>query len=270
MKSLSGFLFAVLAFASTAFAAMNGPTGLAVDASGNLYVSNFNANNVQVYNPAHKLIRTISNGVNQPYGLAVDGLGYLHVANYGAGTVTRYDSTGKLVGTLPGLVNPIFLTVDGLSEVWVVDHTINTLSAWDFYGNQLYSFTASGNPSVYYGIAEHAGILVTLNDNPAANVFTQLTGDLLHYGASFGGGQPVTGTASAIAFDSKNNQWVANGSGGVYLSANFGSFKQIITLSYNPGGVAVDEGHKLVYFSHNLNNNVDVYTTAGKFVTTIQ
>ena len=100
MKCLSGFLFAVLAFASTAFAAMNGPTGLAVDASGNLYVSNFNANNVQVYNPAHKLIRTISNGVNQPYGLAVDGLGFLHVANYGAGTVTRYDSTGKLVGTL--------------------------------------------------------------------------------------------------------------------------------------------------------------------------
>ncbi len=33
MKSLSGFLFAVLALGSTAFAAMNGPTGLAVDAS---------------------------------------------------------------------------------------------------------------------------------------------------------------------------------------------------------------------------------------------
>jgi len=40
-------------------------------------------------------------------------------------------------------------------------------------------------------------------------------------------------------------------------------------LSYNPGGIAVDEAHKLVYFSHNINNNVDVYTTAGKYVTTI-
>lgn len=119
MKFLSGFLFAVLALGSTAFAAMNGPTGLAVDASGNLYVSNFNGNTAQVYNPAHKLIRTISSGVNQPYGLAVDGMGFLHVANYGGGAVPRYDSTGKLVGTLLGLVNPILLTVDGLSEVWV-------------------------------------------------------------------------------------------------------------------------------------------------------
>jgi hypothetical protein len=34
--------------------------------------------------------------------------------------------------------------------------------------------------------------------------------------------------------------------------------------------MAVDEVHKLVYFFHNLNNNVDVYTTAGKYVTTIQ
>jgi hypothetical protein len=50
----------------------------------------------------------------------------------------------------------------------------------------------------------------------------------------------------------------------------FGSFKQIITLSYNPGGMAVDGARKLVYFSHNLNNIVDVYTTAGKYVTTIQ
>lgn len=218
MKNVTRILFAVLVFGSMAFAAMNGPTGLAVDASGNLYVSNFNANTVQVYNPAHKL-----------------------------------------------------LAVDGLSEVWVVDHTINTLSAWDFYGNQLYSFTATGNPnSVYYGVAEHAGLLVTLTDNSAANVFEQLTGDLLHFGASVGGGQPVAGTVTAVAFDTKNNEWVANSAGGVYLSANFGSFKQIITLSYNPAGIAVDELHKLMYFSHNINNNVDVYTTAGKFVTTIQ
>ena len=271
MKSPFHFLFAVLAFASTAFAAMNGPTGLAVDASGNLFVSNFNANAVQVYNPAHKLIRRISNGVNQPYGLAVDGLGFLHVANYGGGTVTRYDSTGKLVGTQIGFVNPIFLAVDGLSEVWVVDHTLNVLSAWDFYGNPLYSFTATGNPnSVYYGVAEHAGLLVTLTDNPAANVFEQMTGDLLHFGASIGGGRPVTGTASAVVFDNKNNEWVATSSGAVFLATNFGSFKRIIALSYNPGGMAVDEAHKLVYFSHNINNNVDVYTTAGKLVTTIQ
>ena len=34
--------------------------------------------------------------------------------------------------------------------------------------------------------------------------------------------------------------------------------------------MAVDGARKLVYFSHNLNNIVYVYTTAGKYVTTIQ
>ena len=136
----------------------------------------------------------------------------------------------------------------------VVDHTLNTLSAWDLIDNQLYSFTATGIPnSVYYGVAEHAGLLVTLSDNPAGNVPRSL---------------PAICCTSAV-FDSKNNEWVANANGSVYLCANFGSFRQIITLSYNPGGMAVDEAHKLVYFSHNISNNLDVYTTAGKYVTTI-
>jgi hypothetical protein len=72
---------------------------------------------------------------------------------------------------------------------------------------------------------------VRLNDNPTANVFSQFTGDLLHYGFSVGGGQPIACTVTAVVFDSKNNEWVANSAGVVYLSTNFGSFKHIITLS---------------------------------------
>jgi DNA-binding beta-propeller fold protein YncE len=96
-----------------------------------------------------------------------------------------------------------------------------------------------------------------------------LTGDLLSLGVSVGGYGTITGTPTSVVFDSKNNEWVANSNGSVFLRANFGSFKPIITLSYSPGGMAVDEVHKLVYFSHNISNNVDVYTTTGKYVTTI-
>jgi hypothetical protein len=43
----------------------------------------------------------------------------------------------------------------------------------------------------------------------------------------------------------------------------------MMALSYNPIGMTVDVARKLVYFSQNL-DNVDVYTTAGKYVATIQ
>ncbi len=67
----------ILAVGPMAFAAMNGPTGLAVDGSGKLYVSNFNGNTVQVYSTTYQLTRTVSNGVNGPWGVAVDAAGNL-------------------------------------------------------------------------------------------------------------------------------------------------------------------------------------------------
>ena len=123
---------------------MNGPTGVVVDASGNLYVANFNANTVQVYNAAHTLIRTISTGVNQPFGLAVGPKGYVHVANVGGGTVTSYDAKGNLVNTITGLVNPLNLTVDGLSDVWVIDQSLTTLTAFDIGNTSIFSQSFPG------------------------------------------------------------------------------------------------------------------------------
>jgi hypothetical protein len=65
------------------------PYGMAVDASGNLYVTNYGVNTVTVYAPNKSTpTRTISNGVDGPFDVKVDGFGNVYVANdpVGGGT----------------------------------------------------------------------------------------------------------------------------------------------------------------------------------------
>ena len=69
-------------------AKINGPIALANDNSGNIYVSNYNSNNVVKISPAGAISIQISN-VQKPYGLHVaDGM--LFVSSQGSNSVLRY------------------------------------------------------------------------------------------------------------------------------------------------------------------------------------
>jgi hypothetical protein len=58
------------------------PNGIAVDKSGNLYVTNYSVNTVTVYAPNKSAPKaTISNGLNGPWDVKVDGSGNIYVAN---------------------------------------------------------------------------------------------------------------------------------------------------------------------------------------------
>jgi DNA-binding beta-propeller fold protein YncE len=59
------------------------PVSLAVDSKGNLYVVNFDSNQILVYNPNYvqQTKKTISAGVSGPFGVAFDSKGNLYVAN---------------------------------------------------------------------------------------------------------------------------------------------------------------------------------------------
>lgn len=78
------------------------PDGLAIDASGNLYVANLNGQNVAVYRAGGTApFRTITSGVHFPRALAIGPEGNLYVSNLYANTVTVYK---------PGQQSP-FLTI---------------------------------------------------------------------------------------------------------------------------------------------------------------
>lgn len=100
---------------------LNEPEGIALDTSGDLYVSNHAGNSVTVYAPGANgnvaPIRAISGSktrLSGPTGIAVDSNGYIYVANNGTPSITVYASaaTGNVVpirtisGSSTGLNRP--------------------------------------------------------------------------------------------------------------------------------------------------------------------
>lgn len=74
-------------------ATLNQPYGLATDALGNVYISEFMGGVVRRVNSAGN-ISTFATGLTNPAGLSVDGTGNLYIADYGAGKVIMATSGG--------------------------------------------------------------------------------------------------------------------------------------------------------------------------------
>lgn len=78
-----------------------GPTGIAFDAKGNVYVSDYYSNTWVKYAPGGgPTLLVVSQGVAQPEGIAVDSDGNVFVANSSKGTITEYNPAGKLIKTI--------------------------------------------------------------------------------------------------------------------------------------------------------------------------
>jgi len=77
-----------------------GPTGVAFDAAGNTYVSDFYSNSWVKFSPNGKLLMAVTTDIAQPEGIAVDEQGNVFVANSSTNTITVYDPQGQLINTL--------------------------------------------------------------------------------------------------------------------------------------------------------------------------
>jgi sugar lactone lactonase YvrE len=80
--------------------ASGGPTGIAFDAQGNVYVSYYYSSDVVKYSASGTKLSTISNGISQPEGIAVDGSGNLYVANTGTHDITKFSPSQAPLGTI--------------------------------------------------------------------------------------------------------------------------------------------------------------------------
>jgi sugar lactone lactonase YvrE len=77
-----------------------GPTGIAFDASGNVYVDYYYTGTAAKYSPSNQLLLTINTGhYGQGEGIAVDQNGNIYLA-FGTDTINVYDPSGNLINTL--------------------------------------------------------------------------------------------------------------------------------------------------------------------------
>ncbi len=202
-------------------ASLSGPTGLAVDGLGNLFIGDMGNNRIRKVAAADGIITTVAgNGIegfsgdngpatsaslNRPSGVAVDGLGNLFIADTrnhrirevaaGGGTITTVagNGTGAFSGdggtaTSASLKNPYGVAIDGSGNLFIVDtynHRIREVAA----GSAIIT-TVVGNGTV---------------DIPAGN-FGGDGGPATSASLKYPGGLALDGSGNLFVADSDNSR----------------------------------------------------------------
>jgi DNA-binding beta-propeller fold protein YncE len=197
--------------------------GLAIDASGNVYVANVNNGSITEYtpgggNPGGLTNNVFASGLNSPNGLAFDAYGDLYVANSGAGNIIKITPSGTQSIFATGIGDPTQMAFDSNGNLFVsngsgnysVDEvsptgTVTIFAAANSTGNvtgigygdlndpQGLAIDASGN--VYVANGNSDDNIVELTPSGAASVFAT---------------EPAGSSPHGLAFDSSGDLWVVN------------------------------------------------------------
>ncbi|HEX6503546.1 MAG TPA: Ig-like domain repeat protein [Terriglobales bacterium] len=114
---------------STGGVSLNYPFAAAIDGSGNIYVSNYNGNNVVKIAAGGGSASVVSTGaytLNEATGVAVDGAGNLYIADYGHNRIVLVKSTGatsllSITGLATAINQPTALAFDGAGNLYIAD-----------------------------------------------------------------------------------------------------------------------------------------------------
>jgi hypothetical protein len=122
---------------------MSTPSGIANDASGNIWVANAGNNSVTQLSNAGAGQNFSSVSLNSPSSIAIDSSGNAWVTNYGNNTLTQLTSTGStgVVTTGNGLSAPKGVSFDSLGNIWVAS------------SGSVSSFTSSGTAIGSYAVS---------------------------------------------------------------------------------------------------------------------
>ena len=149
--------------------------GIALDASGNVYVADGQNNRVQKFDPIGAYVSqfgTAGSGNGQfsnPIGIAIDASGNIYVADLANSRVEKFDSTGAYVsqfgtfGSASGQFGaPAMIAIDATGNLYITDVSANRVEEFDSSGNYVTKWgkAGSGNGQFKFpvGIAfDHAG-----------------------------------------------------------------------------------------------------------------
>ena len=182
-----GVQSATVVLDATSGGSIAGPGSIAFDASGALWVGNYDNDTLVKFAPADLAVSggpgpsvtlsAASGSLNQPNGLAFDASGNLWVSNDG-GTVVRFDANqlGSTADPTPAAMiaasslggTPTGLAFDAGGTLWVSDHTSGDLRAFKNPG----TLTGSASPSADVTISSIGSVDYPLIafDPPPANL----------------------------------------------------------------------------------------------------
>ena len=240
---------------------MNEPTGVGVDATGNVWVSSFNSAASKFSSTGTTLFPAgiTTGGLFESFGLAIDPQNNVWIPNEqtqlsvngGLGSVTVLSSTGQVISgasgfSSGGIAYPIAIAIDTNATAWVVDNhdasvTLLSSTGQPLSGTKGYTWPQLGFGDAVAIDANHNGWVASSEDNSLTRV-------------SPDGSQFTTYACcnwpAGIAIDQRGFVWVANYLGdsvsqlvadGTIISSGYSDGKASI---WHPQGIAVDgSGH---------------------------
>ena len=120
------------------------PTYVAVDAGGNVYVSDTLNSRVQKFDPEGKFLTSFGQlGTNwgefdKPKGVAIDTFGNLYVADSGWSNIQIFNPKGQVLlffggrGPIPGMMkNPLAVAIDNQNRIYVGDYLNHRIGVYE-------------------------------------------------------------------------------------------------------------------------------------------
>ena len=252
---------------------MNSPSGIGVDATGNIWVASYFSAASEFSNTGNPIFPSgiTSGGLYHSYGLAVDAQNGVWIpnedstasgVNHGLGSITTINSSGQVTSGASGYIAggiyyPIAVAVDTNATTWVINYGNSSLTLLSSTGQSLSGSTAYTSPLFAFPVA----IAVDANHNAwIANQEDTTVAKVSPDGKTIASYSCCNG-ASGIAIDQRGFVWVANyygdsisqlASDGTVISNGYSDNKASIN---HPQGVAIDgSGHVWVtnYFGSSI------------------
>jgi len=234
---------------------LKSPYGLAIDASGNVWVSNETGASITKMNGLGAVLSGTTGftggGLLGPKGIAMDKSGNAWIANAGGSSIVELGPSGTVLSGTTGFTGggidaPVALALDSQTNVWVAN----------FSGNSVSVLTSTGSPNPSSPLTDAGAIVspsgIAIDKYGYAWVSNGGTGNnIIFIQSQSGAFYYSTATDNAIqepigiAVDANSNKWVAsNGINAVSVFTGFSgaaTFSPVTGTGLNlPTGVAVD------------------------------
>lgn len=239
---------------------LNLPYGLAVDASGDLYVVSFFANAVVKFDKKFASPpKLIKDGLNHPYSIAIDTTGLIYVGNLSGNRITAYAPSGARVppAEIQSAVSPNFLTMGPDHVLYACDGVVvaiyDTVNGNAVLQQVPLSILARG-PGNSAALGSDNGLFFfgyagQINFVSEPGLWANKTGPTNYY--ALGAAAPIS-----LTFDNFHNGFVATAKSIMTLNGDV----LIQNLPSQPGGIALDKTRNLLFVSLPNANVVQVYT----------
>jgi len=248
--------------------ALNGPDGMAFDASGNLYVTNNNGT-IDEFNSGGTSIGTFGSGMTDPVGIVFNAAGDAFVLDASTKKVYEFSSSGSLISTLSvtGLNNPSAIAINSSGNLYIANTGNNdVLEVNSGTGAIIQTITSNIYQPTGVAIDNSGNIYVTnaFNFGSFSSTVTKYNSSGT-YSSTFK--TDLLGNLSAISIDASGNIYVADDSPlyeGLYEYSSTGTGLNNIYGWNTPEGIVVDSKGD-VFVSDNGNNSVTEYGPTGGY-----